>query len=178
MKKVLLIISLVFLVGCSAAPTVEEVPASDSSNLTAMISEKEGAIAVLEYQVEDLTDQLADLQLENDALLAASEDQTDEPSQQKFLCEDGLDTMRYDSAVGTIAIIEGWFAVRPFVQEIQGTYSTTFWNDVNSRVHTIRYISADDGLTTTASFLIMFEEAGWQPGVLWMTESCWLDYPN
>ena len=31
--------------------------------------------------------------------------------------------MRYDSAIGTIAIIEGWFAVQPFVQEMQGTYS-------------------------------------------------------
>jgi len=177
MKKVMLIISLVFLVGCSAAPAVEQAPAADIANLTEMLSEKEGIIAMLEYQVEDLTEQLTSLQLENDALLAASDDQAGEPAQQKFLCEDGLDTMRYDSAVGAIAIIEGWFAVRPFVQEVQGTYSTTFWNDVNSRVHTIRYLSADDGLTTTDSFLIMFEEAGWQPGVLWMTESCWLDYP-
>ncbi len=85
--------------------------------------------------------------------------------------------MKYQNPIGTIAILEGWFAQQDFVQEMQGTYSTTFWNDVNSRIHTIRYISAEDGLTTTANFLIMFEEAGWQPGILWMTESCWLDYP-
>ena len=177
MKKLLLLISLVFLVGCSAAPSVEEATASDSSDLSAMLSEKDDAITVLEYQVEDLTDKIASLQVENETLLVASEGQSEEAQPSGFLCEDGLDNMRYDSAVGTIAIIEGWFAMQPIVQEMQGTYSVSFWNDVDSRIHTIRYISTEDGLTTTDSFLIMFEEAGWQPGVLWMTKSCWLDYP-
>jgi len=177
MKKFLLLFSLVFLVGCSTAPPVEEATASDSSDMSAILSEKDGTIAMLEYQVEDLTDKMTGLQIDYDALLAASEDQLGEAPSSSFLCEDGLDNMRYDSAIGTIAIIEGWFAVQPFVQEMKGTYSVSFWDDVNSRIHTIRYISTEDGLTTTDSFLIMFEEAGWQPGVLWMTESCWLDYP-
>lgn len=177
MKKVLLIISLLFLVGCSAAPAVEETPSAGSSDLTAQLAEKDAAIAVLEYQVEDLTEQMASLQMKNDALLAASEGQPAGEQQSGFMCEDVLDNMRYDNPIGTIAILEGWFALQPIVQEMQGTYSTTFWNDVNSRVHTIRYVSTEDGLTTTANFLIMFEEAGWQPGILWMTESCWLDYP-
>ena len=177
MKKILLLISLVFLVGCSTAPAVEEDASSDPSDMSAMLSEKDDTIALLEYQVEDLTDTLASLQLDYDALLAANEDQPDGEQSSGFLCEEAPGRMRYDSAIGTIAIIEGWFASQPFVQEMQGTYSTTFWSDVNSRVHTIRYISTEDGLTTTDSFLIMFEEAGWQPGVLWMTESCWLDYP-
>ncbi len=177
MKKFLLLISLVFLVGCSASSTDGEATSSDPSDLSATLSEKDDAITVLEYQVEDLTDKIAGLQIDYDALLASSEGQPGEAPPSSFLCEDGLDNMRYDSAVGTIAIIEGWFALRPFVQEMQGTYSVSFWNDVDSRIHTIRYISTEDGLTTTDSFLIMFEEAGWQPGVLWMTESCWLDYP-
>jgi len=177
MKKILLLISLIFLVGCAASPSVEEAPSSDSSEMSAMLDEKDDAIAMLEYEVEDLTDKMAGLQIEYNALLAAGESQPDEAPSSNFLCEDGLDNMRYDSAIGTIAIIEGWFAMQPFVQEMQGTYSVNFWNDVNSRIHTIRYISTEDGLTTTDSFLIMFEEAGWQPGVLWMTESCWLDYP-
>jgi len=177
MKKIFLLISLVFLVGCSASPSVEEAPSSESSDMSAMLSEKDDAIIVLEYQVEDLTDTLASLQTDYDALLATSEAQPDIDQSSGFLCEQAPGRVRYDSAIGTIAIIEGWFASQPFVQEMQGTYSTTFWSDVNSRVHTIRYISTEDGLTTTDSFLIMFEEAGWQPGVLWMTESCWLDYP-
>jgi hypothetical protein len=177
MKKVLLIISLVFLVGCSTAPEVKEAASSDSSDITALLSEKDNTIAVLEYKVGDLNEQVDGLQLENAALLAASEGQPagDQPS--GFLCEDVLDNMRYDNPIGTIAILEGWFALQPFVQEIQGTYSTTFWSDVNSRIHTMRYIATEDGLTTTSTFLIMFEEAGWQPGILWMTESCWVDFP-
>ena len=177
MKKVLLIISILFLVGCSAAPAVDVAPSSDSSDLTALLSDKDNTIAVLEYQVEDLTGQLDGLLLENAALLAANEGQSTEDQPSSFMCDDVLDNMRYDNPIGTIAILEGWFALQPVVQEMQGTYSTTFWNDVHSRVHTIRYISSEDGLTTTANFLIMFEEAGWQPGILWMTESCWLDYP-
>lgn len=176
MKKTLLLIALVFLVGCSAAPAVEGAPSAGPSDLIAPSADKDETIAVLEYQVEDLTEQLASLQMENDALLAASEGQPAGEQTSGFMCDDVLD-MRYDNPIGTIAILEGWFALQPFVQEMQGTYSTTFWNDVDSRVHTIRYISTEDELTTTANFLIMFEEAGWQPGILWMTESCWLDYP-
>ena len=176
MKKVLLIISLVILVGCSAAPAVQDPPASDSSDLTAMLSEKDGTIAVLEYQVEDMTQQLVDLQLENDALLVASGSETgDQPG--NFMCEDRPASIRYDSVVGAIAIVEGWFATQPFVGTMDGTFSSVFWTGVQSRVHTIRYTSAEDGISTTANFMIMFEEAGWQPGVLYMTDSCWLDYP-
>jgi len=177
MKKFLLLISLVFLVGCSASPSVEEAPSSDSTDLAALLSEKAAANAVLEYQVEALTEQLTNLQMENDTLLAASEGLSggDQPS--SFMCEQGPATVRYDSRVGTVAIVEGWFASQPFVQKVEGTFSVPFWSDVKSTIHTIRYISADDGISTTANFLIMFEEAGWQPGVLWMTESCWLDYP-
>jgi hypothetical protein len=177
MKKILLFISLVFLVGCSAAPAAEETTSPDSSDQAATISEQEGTIAVLEYQIKDLTEELASLQMKNDTLLAASDGQTEGSEPANFLCEDRPSNIRYDSTIGTIAIVEGWFATQPFVQEMQGTYSTTFWNDVKSRIHTIRYISTEDGLTTTATFLIMFDEAGWQPGVLWMNESCWLDYP-
>lgn len=177
MKKALLLLTILFLVGCSAAPAAEEAPSSDSPDLAAQLTEKDNAIAVLEYQVNDLEEQVDGLQLENAALQAAAEGQpaADQPSD--FMCDDTLDNMRYDNPVGTIAILEGWFATQSFVQEMQGTYSTTFWDGVNSRIHTIRYISTEDGLTTTANFLIMFEEAGWQPGILWMTESCWLDYP-
>jgi hypothetical protein len=178
MKKITLLLCLVFLVGCSAAPALEEtLPPDSSSDTAALLSEKDHSIAVLEYQVEDLTEELASLQLEYDALLAAAGEQAGEGQPASFLCEDPPANMRYDSSIGTIAIVEGWFATQPFVQEMQGTYSTTFWNDVKSRIHTIRYLSTEDGLTTTATFLIMFNEAGWMPGVLWMNESCWLDYP-
>ncbi len=177
MKKILLLITLLFLVGCSAAPAAEAVPAADAADQTSQQADTEGNVAVLEYQVSDLTDKLATLQAEYDTLLAASEGQSAEAQSSGFMCENQLGNMKYQNPIGTIAILEGWFAQQDFVQEMQGTYSTTFWNDVNSRIHTIRYISAEDGLTTTANFLIMFEEAGWQPGILWMTESCWLDYP-
>lgn len=176
MKKILLVISLLFLVGCSGASTPdEEAPPAAPAEQSAA-GDQSSEIAVLEYQVEDLTERLAALQAENDAL-KSQVGESGEVLASGFMCENTLDNMKYSDPIGTIAIIEGWFATQDFVEKIQGTYSTTFWNDINSRVHTIRYISSEDGLTTTANFLIMFEEAGWQPGVLYMTESCWLDYP-
>ena len=182
MKKILLVITiLLFLVGCSpaAAPVAEAPPAEPAEESADTTDDKDSTIAVLEYQVEDLTTKLAELQVENDALKAQMGEAGEAEAPSGFMCE-GHETInvRYDNPATAIAILEGWIAGLPRVSELQGTYSTAFWTDVNSRIHTVRYISAVDGLTTTETFLIMFEEGGWQPGVLWMTESCWLDYPN
>ena len=174
MKKIFLVLVLVFLVGCGAKP------AADTSStvvyeLESQIIEKDNTIANLEYQVEDLTATLDSLQNELDAVQANPVTAEVQPS--KFMCDDPIDNMKYQNPSTAIAVLEGWFAVRPQVQEIQGTYSTQFWNDVKSRIHTIRYISTEDGLTATATFMIMFEEGGWQEGLLDMTEQCWLNYP-
>lgn len=176
MKKVILLIALVFLVGCSASPAVEDAAPSDTSDMSALLSEKEDTIAVLEYQVEDLSEKLASLQANYDTLFAESGSETGDQSG-SFMCEDRPASIRYDSVVGTVAIVEGWFATQPYVGTMEGTFSSVFWTGVKSRVHTIRYTTAEDGISTTANFMIMFEEAGWQPGVLYMTDSCWLDYP-
>jgi hypothetical protein len=181
MKKLLMLVLVLFLVGCSpaAAPPQEAAPAQPDTAAdqpAVDTSDKDAQIAVLEYQIEDLNQELATLQTEYDALLAASGGDAEAPVG-GFMCENPPASIRYDTPVGTIAIIEGWFATQPYVQSMEGTYSTQFWTGVNSRVHTIRYTSAEDGLSTTANFMIMFEEAGWQPGVLYMTDSCWLDYP-
>jgi hypothetical protein len=182
MKKILIVITLLFLVGCSAAPApVAEAPPAEPAEQSAGTSDdKDSTIAVLEYQVEDLTTKNAELQAENDALKAQMSevgDAVEAPA--GFMCEGHEQLfMRYENPQTAIAILEGWFAGQPRVGELQGTYSTQFWNDVNSRIHTIRYLSSADGLTTTDTFLIMFEEGGWQPGILWMTESCWLDHPS
>jgi hypothetical protein len=179
MKKILLIVLVVLLAACSPAPAAEVPPAADttSGDLSGQLSEKDAEIAVLEYQLADLGDQLDTLQLEYDALLAASEGLAAEEEASSFMCQELLGNVRYDTPVGTIAILEGWFATQDFVQSMDGTYSTQFWTGVNSRIHTIRYTAAEDGLSTTANFLIMFEEAGWQPGILYLDNSCWLDYP-
>lgn len=174
-KKVLILISLVFLVGCSASADLENALVT-SSAVEQQLEERNSRIADLELQIEDLTGELADLEAENTALESASEEGKAESG--VYLCEEQIETMKYGSPSTAIAVLEGWFALQPWVQELQGTYSTTFWNDVNSRVHTIRYIDARDGLSTTSNFLIMVEEVDWRQGVLWMTEQCWLDSPH
>ena len=182
MKKFALLLIVFLLVGCGARPE------SDSASVegtTLASQDLDYYIADLEYQVNDLTESLealrsdyATLSVEHETLKAqiGSGESVVESSQSNYLCPNLID-MRYDNSTGAIAIVEGWFAVQPQVRLIQGTYSTPFWDKVSSRIHTIRYISEEDGLTTTDSFLIMFEEAGWMPGTLWMTQQCWLDPP-
>ena len=175
MKKIITLICLLFLVGCALAPQPETAPAS-GEDLQAQITEKDNRITGLEGQVQNLTDLLGSLQSDYDELQAASA--SSEPVSDAYLCPVQLENMRYQNPVSAIAIVEGWFALQDQVKELQGTYSVTFWTGVESRIHTIRYINANTGLSTTASFLIFFDEADWSEGLMWMTEQCWLDFPE
>ena len=194
MKKIALTLILLMMVGCGARREPDSAAVEGPSYAP---ENKDAYIIELEHQVQDLTGSLeilrsdyATLSVENDTLRAqisggesagesggeSSGESGGEEAGSIYLCPEQIE-MKYQNATGAIAILEGWFAVQPQVRLMQGTYSTTFWDNVNSRVHTIRYIDDEDGLTTTDSFLIMFEEAGWVPGTLWMTEQCWLDPP-
>jgi hypothetical protein len=182
MKKIALILMVFFLVGCGARPEPDsagvEGPSPDSRDDSSYVYELEDQVQDLTGQLETLRSDYATLSVENENLKAqiSGGESGGEGVDSIYLCPEQIN-MRYQNATGAIAILEGWFAVQPQVRLMQGTYSTTFWDNVNSRVHTIRYINEEDGLTTTDSFLIMFEEAGWMTGTLWMTEQCWLDPP-
>ena len=184
MKRIILTLILLLMVGCGAR---REPDSGAVEGLSSVSENKDAYIIELEHQVQDLTGSLetlrsdyATLSVENDNLRAQISGAVSGGDEVEtgpiYLCPEQVQ-MKYQNATGAIAILEGWFAVQPQVRLMQGTYSTTFWDNVNSRIHTIRYIADDDGLTTTDSFLIMFEEAGWMPGTLWMTEQCWLDPP-
>lgn len=178
MKKItlLLIFLLIFLTACGSQPGTEASP-EDGGALETQLVEKDRSIEDLEGQVAQLTEQLALLQEDYDALSNNGAGESSE-SPSPFMCENVIDNMRYQNPASAIAVLEGWFAVQPQVEELQGTYSTQFWQNVNSRIHTIRYLSTETGLSETATFLIFFEEAGWRPGLLDMTNQCWVDFPD
>ena len=182
MKKIALLLMVFLLVGCGARSEADSASAEDSSLAS---QDKDSYIADLEYQINDLTGSLetlrsdyATLSVENETLKARISGGAGggEGTGSIYLCPETI-KMRYDNPTGAIAILEGWFAIQDHVRLMEGTYSTPFWDKVSSRIHTIRYINEEDGLSTTDSFLIMFEEAGWMPGTLWMTQQCWLDPP-
>jgi hypothetical protein len=182
MKKIGLLLLIFILAACGARAEPDTGVVED---LSPVRGDKDATISELENQVQDLTDTLealrsdyATLSVENETLKAqiSGDAGGGEGAGSLYLCPEQI-TMKYQNSTGAIAILEGWFAVQPQVRIMEGTYSTPFWNNVSSRIHTIRYINEEDGLSTTDSFLIMFEEAGWMPGTLWMTEQCWLDPP-
>jgi len=175
MKKIILVLVMVLLAGC-ASDTELTSALDEIKDLESQITKKDNEITDLNYEVETLKLSAASLQNEVDELMTGGNGEG--VPMTSFVCENPIENMKYQNSISAIAILEGWFAVQPHVQEMQGTYSTTFMTDLSSRIHTIRYLSAEDGLSTTDSFLIMFNEAGWQEGLLWMTEQCWLDYSN
>lgn len=182
MKKILILISLLFLVGCSGPPIPETAPVVDE-DLQAKLAEKDSKITNLEYQVLDLTDMLASLQSDYDELQAAASTMPPAvapPATNVHMCDVEFGAMNYKNPTSAVAVLEGWFVIQPHVQEMQGSYSTAFWSNTGilTRIHTIRYLSVEDGLSTTESFLIFFNEADWKEGLLSMTDQCWLDFPH
>ena len=175
MKRIALVLPLILLIACSAQGAPEATVA-ETSDLESQLTDKNAEIAILERQVQSLTEQMDLLQSDYDALLASTVD--DLASSSPYLCEVTLENMKYQNPVSAIAILEGWFALQPQVAELQGSYSALFWQDVSSRIHTIRFIDAETGLSETTTFLIFFEEAGWDEGLLNMTDQCWLDFPE
>ena len=182
MKRIVLILPLILLVACASPAT--EAPVEDSSSapvpvdttdLEAHLIEKDIKIAALENQIQQLTDSLTQLQSDYDDLVAGAEEGA--AMESSFLCENRPETMKYQNPASTIAILEGWFALQPNVQEKKGDYTTIFWKDLDSRMHTVSYQNSD-GQSDRVTFLIFFSEAGWEEGVLNMTDQCWLDYPG
>ena len=177
MKKMIWILAVLILAGCSSGGAGE---GQSDSSLENQLAQKEAQIDVLENQVDDLVDQLTDLQMEVDA------QQMDSPSAEgaagegtsPYLCEDQIPSMKYENASTAQAVLQGWFVLQPDVRELQGSFPTQFWDGVKSNIFTIRYISEETGLSTTTSFMIFIEEAGWTNGLLWMDEMCWLDHPG
>jgi uncharacterized coiled-coil protein SlyX len=177
MKKTAALVFLLITLAACSSRTALETQVMEGSSLEVQLAEKDDTIADLEHQVALQQEELDLLREEYDALLARSS--AEEPiSDVGFMCESTLENMKYSNAASAIDILEGWFALQPDVAQIQGKYSTQFWTDTSSRIHTIRYISEDTGLSETATFLIFFEEGGWREGLLDMTEQCWLDFPN
>ena len=142
MKKILLLIPLIFLVGCASIFGRESPPPVVESSESQDI-EKDNTIADLEYQVLDLTESLDSLQNDYDELEAASA--SSESSAGPHICDVDFGSMKYQNTSSAVAILEGWFALQENVEEIQGTYSAAFWPGVESLTHTIRYIHADTG---------------------------------
>ena len=182
MKKISLLIFFVFLVGC--APKAESESITTEAQIPdPQLTQKNNTIGDLEYEILDLTESLNNLQSDYDALqVEFTEVETNfldiQNQSENYLCDVQLEVMKYDNLKSAIAILNGWFVIQPEVQEMQGEFTIPFWNDVESRIHTIRYISAEDNLSTTDSFMVFFDEAGWKEGVLWLTRQCWLDSPH
>ena len=165
------------------------------------ISSLQGENEDYEDQVSDLISQIDDLENTKDALetnLTEAEDalstletgyeelQSSNSSANREIrdltaelgelqCDEQIDDMLYDDILTVSTILLAWWARQPSVERVQGTYRDTIWSNTDTKIHSVRYIAANDNQSYVEHFLVFFPEFGWESGVFWLTGQCWLD---
>lgn len=188
MKKTLLLISLIFLVGCASKSELESA-LSEISVLESQISQKDLNIVDLEDQTQSLIDSLNNLQNDFDELNEEHDTLLEEFSNKKHdlqkvqnqlskhICYQQIDDMKYENIFDVSTILAGWWVKQPGVQSVQGTYRDHIWNNTDTKIHSVMFTSSDDNQPYVEHFLVFFDEFGWKEGIFWLSSQCWLDSP-
>lgn len=195
MKKTLMLISLMFLIGC--APKAElESALTKISALESQISQQDTIMGELEDQSQSLNDSLASLQSDFDTLSGEydtlfeeketlqtkysdtrKELQSAEHSLGNLVCSKQIDDMVYENIFDVSTILAGWWVKQSGVQSVQGTYRDHIWSNADTKIHSIMFTSSDDNQQYVEHFLVFFDEFGWDEGIFWLSRQCWLDSP-
>ena len=90
-------------------------------------------------------------------------------------CEEKIPNMTYSDIFNSSTILSAWMADQSWVESVQGSYRDSIRNDVDSKIHAIRYISSNDNQPHVEHFVVYFDELEWEKGVFWIAGQCWLD---
>ena len=141
----------------------------------------------LNQQYEDLSSSFSELQTKYDELETTFEETEEKLSElysdrisleakiSFYKCDERIPGMKYESIVNISEILSGWMAQQRWVERVQGTYRDSIWNNTDTKIHAVRYISSDDGNSYVDHFLVYFDEFGWTEGVFWLSGQCWLN---
>ena len=143
----------------------------------------------LENQVLSLSESSNSLQGDYDTLLQEKEELQDKYSDTRselqskkrelgqLICTKQIDDMVYENIFDVSTILAGWWVKQSGVLSVQGTYRDHIWNNTDTKIHSIMFTSSDDNQPYVEHFLVFFDEFGWNEGIFWITEQCWLDSP-
>jgi len=188
MKKLIFVLILITMSGCISQSELDTALA-DISDLETQIAEKDLTYEEMESQVNALTESANILQANYDELnddYETLDDAKDALQKEynaaqndlgKLICSKQIDDMVYKNIFDVSTILAGWWVKQPNVQSVQGTYRDHIWNNTDTKIHSIMFTSSDDNQQYVEHFLVFFEEFGWNEGIFWIAEQCWLDSP-
>lgn len=84
--------------------------------------------------------------------------------------------MDYSGIQASSSRLQGFVSTLPDVDHISWAYRTTIWNNTDSKVHGVRYVS-EDGNAYSHQYLVYVKEFGWDEATFDIGGQCWLDPP-
>jgi hypothetical protein len=94
----------------------------------------------------------------------------------KYICDEYID-MDYSSVTASLQDLKNFYARQPSVERVTDEYTENLWNNTGSKIHTLVYISEEDGMEYIDHFVVYFNEPGMRQGTFWVKKQCWLDPP-
>lgn len=111
--------------------------------------------------------------LESKHKTALSQKSLAESKLSQHKCSTQLSNMKYEGILDVSTILMGWYARQSHVDMVHNSYRDTIWNNTDTKIHSINYRHTD-GNSYVDHFLVYFDEFGWEKGVYWLSEQCWL----
>ena len=154
--------------------------ASEKKEMEADLSDQAEEIILNQEEIVSLQDEFTALQIEYDELddtyqEAKTQLNRLEVQLEDLQCDEKIPNMTYSDIFNSSTILSAWMADQSWVESVQGSYRDSIRNDVDSKIHAIRYISSNDNQPHVEHFVVYFDELGWEKGVFWIAGQCWLD---
>lgn len=168
----------------------EEIQQSLEEELEAALIEnktKEAEISDLEVQLNDAetraqeaSDQIAKLEGEKKEISSTlTKTLTEKAALTRkvdfYKCEDSIN-MDYSGVMPASSRLMAYVDGLPKVAHTSTSYRNTIWNNTDTKIYGIRYVT-EDRETFVKLFLVYYSELGWKRGVFYIDEQCWLDSP-
>ena len=200
MKKLIVLIVLAMLLVACGVPQVDydtavkQISSLESSLTNSQADLKQTTIQLLETEakLDNSAVLLSELQSKYDNLSVSKDNMTllyTEAQEnietlysklKPHLCDllgmEKLTTMRYESIMDVSTILQAYESGLPWVLRVSGTRRDTIWSNTQTKIHSVTYRHTD-GEMYVDHFLVYFDEFGWDKGVFWISEQCWLDRP-
>lgn len=149
----------------------------DQQQLEEQLLETEAKLNASTTSLSGLQNQYDDLDIEYRDLDRTTKNtiQTIQSQLELHVCDQQLPDMRYESIMDVSTILQAFISGQEDTLRVSGTYRDTIWSNTQTKIHSIRYRSADDNEMYVDHFLVYFDEFGWGEGVFWISWQCWLD---
>ena len=157
----------------SRLSTTEENLQATEQELLNLTQSSQDEIQNLEDQLKTSRDQLTS------KLRELGELKTIELQYNKLVCDSdsyGQLNMDYSSIQTSSSRLQGFVANLPDVDHTSYTFRNTLWNNRDSKIHSVRYVSTD-GNTYSRQFLVYADDGRWNNATFNIGGQCWLDPP-